>query len=75
MRGALQGLIHAELRKVRTRMVRLLRAFVAMDRSIWDRSTWNRSTWDRNTWDRPYAYHLDTNLLRRFLQTTTEIRP
>src|SRR5712664_1943154 len=46
-----QRLVHAEQRQQRTRMVRLMRALVGMD---------------RRTWDRLHVYHLDTDLLRRF---------
>src|ERR1700737_879196 len=47
----LQRLVHAEQRQQRTRMVRLMRALVGMD---------------RRTWDRLHFYHLATDLLRGF---------
>ena len=56
----LQRLVGAERRHQRTRMIGLVRPLLGMD---------------RRTWYRLYVYHLDTDLLRRFSRTTTEIRP
>ena len=54
-----QRLVRAEHGQLRTRMVRLVRALLGMDRGAWYRL---------------HVYHLDTDLLRRF-QEPPEIRP